>query len=53
MHALADVRAQLSWRHFLKGQDHHLDCYREMPMVTEGAFGFSSNAMYSFAFLAL
>ena len=35
------------------GADHFRDRYREMPMVTEGAFRFSSNAMYSFAFLAL
>jgi hypothetical protein len=35
------------------GADHFRDRYREMPMVTEGAFRFSSNAMYTFAFLAL
>ena len=35
------------------GGDHFRQRYREMPMVTEGAYQYSSNAMYSFAFLAL
>jgi hypothetical protein len=33
------------------GGDHFRANYREMPLVREGAFRFSSNAMYSFAFL--
>lgn len=35
------------------GADHFRDRYREMPLVTKGAFRFSSNAMYTFAFLGL
>ncbi len=35
------------------GGDHFFKKYREMPIVREGAFRFSDNAMYSFAFLAL
>jgi hypothetical protein len=35
------------------GGDHFRQKYREMPMVREGAFRWSSNAMYSFAFLGL
>ncbi len=35
------------------GGDHFRDRYREMPLVAEGAFRLSANAMYSFAFLAL
>jgi hypothetical protein len=35
------------------GGDHFRDRYRQMPFVHEGAFRYSSNAMYSFAFLAL
>ncbi len=34
------------------GGDHFFERYRVMPMVREGAFAVSSNAMYSFAFLA-
>lgn len=35
------------------GADHFDEIYRHLPMVTQGAFRFSSNAMYSFAFLLL
>ena len=35
------------------GGDHFRRRYREMPLVTEGAFRYSSNAMYSYAFLLL
>lgn len=35
------------------GGDHFREAYRSMPMVTEGAFGWSANAMYTFAFLGL
>lgn len=35
------------------GADHFRRRYREMPMVREGAFRYSSNAMYSYAFLLL
>jgi len=35
------------------GGDHFFERYRTMPMVREGAFKYSSNAMYTFAFLAL
>lgn len=35
------------------GGDHFRVAYRELPMVTEGAFGWSSNAMYTYAFLGL
>jgi protein-S-isoprenylcysteine O-methyltransferase Ste14 len=35
------------------GGDHFSDTYREMPLVREGAFRYSDNAMYSFAFLGL
>jgi len=35
------------------GGDHFRRRYREMPLVTRGAFRFSSNAMYSYAFLLL
>jgi protein-S-isoprenylcysteine O-methyltransferase Ste14 len=34
------------------GGDHFRQKYREMPLVKEGAFKYSSNAMYSFVFLA-
>ena len=34
------------------GGDHFRQHYRELPLVNEGAFKYSSNAMYSFAFLA-
>jgi hypothetical protein len=33
------------------GGDHFRQNYREMPLVREGAFKYSSNAMYAFAFL--
>jgi protein-S-isoprenylcysteine O-methyltransferase Ste14 len=33
------------------GGDHFRQKYSEMPFVKEGAFKYSSNAMYSFAFL--
>ena len=33
------------------GGDHFRQKYREMPLVKEGAFKYSSNAMYTFAFL--
>jgi hypothetical protein len=33
------------------GGDHFRQKYREMPLVKEGIFKYSSNAMYSFAFL--
>ncbi len=33
------------------GGDHFRQHYREMPLVKSGAFRFSSNAMYTFAFL--
>ena len=35
------------------GADHFRDSYRQMPMVSEGAFRWSDNAMYTFAFLGL
>jgi hypothetical protein len=35
------------------GGDHFRQSYRELPLVREGAFKYSSNAMYAFAFLAL
>jgi hypothetical protein len=35
------------------GADHFRDRYRRMPLVTEGAFRYSENAMYTFGFLAL
>jgi hypothetical protein len=35
------------------GGDHFRRRYREMPLVKAGAFRFSSNAMYSYAFLLL
>ncbi|MGR3660056.1 MAG: PEMT/PEM2 family methyltransferase [Paracoccaceae bacterium] len=35
------------------GGDHFYDKYANMPMVTEGIFKYSSNAMYSFVFLGL
>ncbi|MFW5800759.1 MAG: methyltransferase [Spirochaeta sp.] len=35
------------------GGDHFRRVYREMPLVTQGAFRLTSNAMYSFAFLLL
>ncbi len=35
------------------GGDHFRRRYREMPLVEEGAFRFSSNAMYSYGFLVL
>lgn len=35
------------------GGDHFRIQFRQMPLVRQGAFRFSSNAMYSFAFLAL
>ena len=35
------------------GGDHFRHSYRELPLVREGAFKYSSNAMYAFAFLAL
>ncbi|NJM40809.1 MAG: hypothetical protein HC853_08580 [Anaerolineae bacterium] len=33
------------------GGDHFRRKYREMPLVKEGAFRYSSNAMYTFAFM--
>jgi len=33
------------------GGDHFRETYRRMPLVREGIFKFSSNAMYAFAFL--
>ncbi|MFW5850458.1 MAG: methyltransferase [Spirochaetota bacterium] len=33
--------------------DHFRRRYREMPLVTQGVFRFSSNAMYGYAFLLL
>lgn len=35
------------------GGDHFRERYRSMPFVREGAFKYSSNAMYTFAFLGL
>ncbi len=35
------------------GGDHFFERYRAMPMVREGAFRHSSNAMYALVFLAL
>jgi hypothetical protein len=35
------------------GGDHFRTRYREMPLEERGAFGYSSNAMYAFAFLLL
>jgi hypothetical protein len=35
------------------GGDHFRSHYRTMPLVKEGAFAWSSNAMYAFAFLGL
>lgn len=35
------------------GGDHFFERYRAMPMVREGAFEYSSNAMYGFVFLGL
>jgi hypothetical protein len=36
------------------GMDHfNPDLYRELPFVREGIFKWSSNAMYTYAFLAL
>ena len=35
------------------GGDHFRQRYREMPMVKEGAFAWSSNAMYAIVFLGL
>lgn len=35
------------------GGDHFRQKYREMPLVQEGAFKYSSNAMYTFGFLVL
>jgi protein-S-isoprenylcysteine O-methyltransferase Ste14 len=35
------------------GGDHFRQHYREMPLVREGAFAWSSNAMYTFVFLGL
>lgn len=34
------------------GGDHFRQKYREMPIVNQGAFRYSSNAMYTFAFFA-
>ena len=34
------------------GGDHFFERYRAMPMVREGAFRYSSNAMYAIVFLA-
>jgi protein-S-isoprenylcysteine O-methyltransferase Ste14 len=35
------------------GGDHFREKYRQMPLVKKGAFAWSSNAMYTFAFLLL
>ena len=35
------------------GGDHFFERYRTMPMVREGAFAYSSNAMYTFVFIGL
>ena len=35
------------------GGDHFRQRYREMPLVRQGAFRYSTNAMYTFAFLGL
>ncbi|HJO03853.1 MAG TPA: methyltransferase [Acidobacteriota bacterium] len=35
------------------GGDHFFERYRTLPMVRKGAFAWSSNAMYTFAFLGL
>lgn len=35
------------------GGDHFFERYRAMPIVREGAFKYSSNAMYSFVFIGL
>ena len=35
------------------GGDHFFERYRTMPIVREGAFKYSSNAMYTFVFLGL
>jgi hypothetical protein len=35
------------------GGDHFFERYRAMPMVREGAFKYSSNAMYTFVFFGL
>jgi hypothetical protein len=35
------------------GGDHFFERYRTMPMVREGAFKYSSNAMYTYVFIGL
>jgi len=39
------------WQRALGG-DHFRQKYREMPIVNQGIFRYSSNGMYTFAFLA-
>jgi hypothetical protein len=33
------------------GGDHFFERYRAMPMIRQGAFKYSSNAMYTFVFI--
>lgn len=49
---LASVGRYFGIRRALGG-DHFRIAYRKMPLVKKGAFRYSSNAMYSFAFLGL
>lgn len=35
------------------GADHFREEYRKMPLVKKGAFKYSSNAMYTYAFLLM
>jgi len=39
--------------HRAAGADHFYTRYRKMPLVKNGAFGWTSNAMYAFGFFAL
>lgn len=52
MYTMYSVRRYFGFGRALGG-DHFFPHYREMPLVREGAFKYSDNAMYSFAFLAL
>ncbi len=50
--AMHSVRKYFGFARALGG-DHFFERYRTMPMVRQGAFAYSSNAMYAFVFLAL
>ena len=52
LYALYSVKRYFGIERALGG-DHFRKRYREMPMVREGAFRWSGNAMYAFAFLLL